>query len=229
MSIYNFPFLLQKDVFQGVGFSGFRFFRIHVFHGPGFNGPSLSGFKFLRVQVFVGSGFSGSRFFRVWAQVLEVVICYNYSFFYNFVLIHFRCPLGALKKTLNFRKHSSLVFGKNTLFFIRTRKELMRLNVVIIIIIIIIIWSFSVSKCSYFVLTLYETVLILLGYFNTTPEEFKGNAQFIFLCNPQKFSVNVCLIKNIKKHFHKIKEFCVRKLLKISAFVIFRTSVMVLF
>ena len=31
----------------------------------------------------------------------------------------------------------------------------------------------------------------------------KGNAQLIFLCNPQKSSVNVSLIKKIKKHCHK--------------------------
>ena len=31
----------------------------------------------------------------------------------------------------------------------------------------------------------------------------KGNAEFIFLCNPQKSSVNVCLIKKIKKYCHK--------------------------
>ena len=27
---------------------------------------------------------------------------------------------------------------------------------------------------------------------------FKGNVQFIFLCNPQKSSVNVCLMKILK-------------------------------
>ena len=31
----------------------------------------------------------------------------------------------------------------------------------------------------------------------------KGNAQFIFLCNPQKSSFNICLIKLLKKHCHK--------------------------
>ena len=31
----------------------------------------------------------------------------------------------------------------------------------------------------------------------------KRNAQFLFLCNLQKLSVNVCLIKIIKKHRHK--------------------------
>ena len=36
----------------------------------------------------------------------------------------------------------------------------------------------------------------------------KGNAQFIFLCNPQKSSVNVCLMNLIKKHCHK-KSNCV--------------------
>ena len=33
--------------------------------------------------------------------------------------------------------------------------------------------------------------------------KFKGNAQFIFLCNPQKVSVNVCLMKTLEKHCHK--------------------------
>ena len=32
---------------------------------------------------------------------------------------------------------------------------------------------------------------------------FKGNGQFIFLCNPQKSLVNVCLIKLLKKHYHQ--------------------------
>ena len=34
-------------------------------------------------------------------------------------------------------------------------------------------------------------------------EILKGNAQFLFLCNPQKSSVNVCFMKIIKKHCHK--------------------------
>ena len=33
--------------------------------------------------------------------------------------------------------------------------------------------------------------------------KFKGNAQFIFLCNPQKVSVNVCLMKTLEKNCHK--------------------------
>ena len=36
----------------------------------------------------------------------------------------------------------------------------------------------------------------------------KGNAQFIFLCNPQKSSVNVCLMKILKSTVHK-KSICV--------------------
>ena len=36
----------------------------------------------------------------------------------------------------------------------------------------------------------------------------KGNEQFLFLCNPQKSTVNVCLMKIIKKHCHK-KSNCV--------------------
>ena len=62
----------------------------------------------------------------------------------------------------------------------------------------------------------------------------KVNAQFIFLCNTQKLSVTVLLHKNFKKHCEK-KSNCVflqlrwRKLLKVTAFVIFPTSIMVLF
>ena len=36
-------------------FSGSRFFRVQVFHGPGFSGP-----RFFRVQIFQGLDFSGS-------------------------------------------------------------------------------------------------------------------------------------------------------------------------
>ena len=36
----------------------------------------------------------------------------------------------------------------------------------------------------------------------------KGNAQFIFLCKPQKSSVKVCLLKILKQHCHK-KSICV--------------------
>ena len=42
--------------------------------------------------------------------------------------------------------------------------------------------------------------------------EFKGNAQFIFLCNPQKSSVNVCLTNLIKKHCHKKVSVCFNNL-----------------
>ena len=34
---------------------------------------------------------------------------------------------------------------------------------------------------------------------------FNGNAQFLFLCNPQKSSVNAVLMKIIKKHCHTRK------------------------
>ena len=37
---------------------------------------------------------------------------------------------------------------------------------------------------------------------------FKGNAQFLFLCNPKKSSVNVCLMKNIEKHCQKKVNVC---------------------
>ena len=63
---------------------------------------------------------------------------------------------------------------------------------------------------------------------------FKWNTHFIFLCNPQKSSVNVFLIQNNKKHCHK-KSICVflylrrSKLFKVTAFAIFQTSKMILF
>ena len=53
---------------------------------------------------------------------------------------------------------------------------------------------------------------------------FKGNAQFLFLRNPQRLSVNVCLMKTIKKD---CQELCV--FLKVAAFVTFAISIMVLF
>ena len=60
--------------------------------------------------------------------------------------------------------------------------------------------------------------------------KLKGKAQFIFLCNPQNSSVNVCLIKKIKKHCHKKVIVCLNNFWKnIAAFVIFPTSIMVLF
>ena len=34
-------------------------------------------------------------------------------------------------------------------------------------------------------------------------KEFKGNAQSIFLCNPPKSSVNVCLMKILKSNSQK--------------------------
>ena len=51
----------------------------------------------------------------------------------------------------------------------------------------------------------------------------KRNAQFLFLCNPQKSSVNVYLMKIIKKHCTKKKWFCVfitlvKKIFKSSSF-----------
>ena len=33
--------------------------------------------------------------------------------------------------------------------------------------------------------------------------DIKGNSQFIFLCNPQKSSVNICLMKILKSTFTK--------------------------
>ena len=42
--------------------------------------------------------------------------------------------------------------------------------------------------------------------------DFYGNAQFIFLCNLQKSSINVCLIKLLKKHCHEKVTVCVYNL-----------------
>ena len=39
-------------------------------------------------------------------------------------------------------------------------------------------------------------------------ENIKGNAQFIFLCNPPKSSVNVCLMKTYVKKIFKSSSFC---------------------
>ena len=52
---------------------------------------------------------------------------------------------------------------------------------------------------------------------------FNGNAQFLFLCNPQKSSVNAFLMKIIKKHCHTRKWVyvfitLVKKTLKSSSF-----------
>ena len=67
---------------------------------------------------------------------------------------------------------------------------------------------------------------------------FKGNAQFIFLCNPQKLSINVCLMKLLKSTvpkkvivcFYNLGDFLnFLKLLTVTAFAKFPTSRMVLF
>ena len=47
--------------------------------------------------------------------------------------------------------------------------------------------------------------------------DFKANGQEIFLCNPQKSSVNVCLLKTVKKN--TITKF----------FLIFPSSIILLF
>ena len=63
---------------------------------------------------------------------------------------------------------------------------------------------------------------------------FKGNAQFLFLYNLQKSSVNVYLMKTFKKHCYR-KTNCVflkfqgRNLLKVAAFTTFPISIMVSF
>ena len=116
-------------------FSGSRFFSVQVFQGPG-----LSGFKFLWVQVFAGPGFSGSRFFKV--QVFQgpglgfrssPITLLQLLISLQFRINPFWVPIGCPRKGLRiFGSTRQLVFGKNTLFFIRTRKKLMRLNILII-------------------------------------------------------------------------------------------------
>ena len=63
---------------------------------------------------------------------------------------------------------------------------------------------------------------------------FKRNAQFIFLCNPTKYSVNVCLMKILKSTVTKKVILCFNNLgeenaAKVAVFVIFPISIMVLF
>ena len=60
--IRNLDFVFMIDCV----FSGSRFFRVQVFHGPGFSES-----RFFRVHVFLGPGFSGSGS-RVRVQALEV-------------------------------------------------------------------------------------------------------------------------------------------------------------
>ena len=63
----------------------------------------------------------------------------------------------------------------------------------------------------------------------------KGNVQFIFFCNPQKSSVNVCIMEILKSTVTKKVIVCFnnlgewRKLLEVAAFVIFPASIMVFF
>ena len=57
---------------------------------------------------------------------------------------------------------------------------------------------------------------------STSSLKVKWNAQFIFLCNLQKSSINVCLINLLKKHCHK------NVTVFLAAFI-FSTSIMVFF
>ena len=66
---------------------------------------------------------------------------------------------------------------------------------------------------------------LLEHYFKTYEDfsvisDFKGNAQFIFLCNSHKSLVYVFLVRNIKNHCHKKSNcgFRWRKLLKVAVF-----------
>ena len=62
----------------------------------------------------------------------------------------------------------------------------------------------------------------------------KGNAQFILLYNPQKSSINVCLMEILKSTvtkkvivgFYNLGE---ENFLNVATFVVFPTSIMVLF
>ena len=85
----------------------------------------------------------------------------------------------------------------------------------------IIQWIYHVVNTSMF----YEAICYVL---------FKGNAQFIFLCNSLKSLVYVCHMKILKStvaekvnmYFYNLVE---KKLLKVAAFVIFSASIMVTF
>ena len=164
-------------------FSGSRFFRVQVFQDTYLSGSRFSrswfirvqvilspGFfrsRFFRVLVFQSPGFSGSWFFRVWGQVLEValLICYNYSFLCNFVLI-FRCPLGTLKKDFEFSEAPVLSFWKKYTFLYKNQKKIDEAQYYYYLKLLSLkMFLFR----SYFV----RNLLMLLGYFNTTREEFK--------------------------------------------------------
>ena len=59
------------------------------------------------------------------------------------------------------------------------------------------------------VTVLLKMTLRLFIYFAFTKKHyFKGNAQLIFLCNPQKSSLHDYLIKILKKHYHKNVTVC---------------------
>ena len=75
-----------------------------------------------------------------------------------------------------------------------------------------------------------ELLLLIIS-----PAFFKGNAQFIFLCNTQKSSANACLIRILKSTVTEEVIVCFynlrwgKFLIKVAAFVIFPTTAMVLF
>ena len=63
---------------------------------------------------------------------------------------------------------------------------------------------------------------------------FKGNAEFIFLCNLQKSSVNVCLMEILKSTVTKkviveLYNLVEENFLNAATFVVFPTSIMVWF
>ena len=87
-----------------------------------YQGSSFSVSRVLWVQVFQDPDFK----VQVWVQILEValLIWYNYSFLDNFVLIHFRCPLGALKKDVEFSEAPTLSFWKKYTFLYKNQKKI---------------------------------------------------------------------------------------------------------
>ena len=56
----------------------------------------------------------------------------------------------------------------------------------------------EIKTWSYFYCLLQSVQNVLLTAEPKALDDIKGNAQFIFLCNPQKASVNVCFMKILK-------------------------------
>ena len=79
-------------------------------------------------------------------------------------------------------------------------------------------------------LILLSIVIINLKFDLVNLKAFEENVQFIFLCSPQKSSVNVCIMKILKSTVTKKVIVCFYNLgEEVVAFIIFPTSIMVLF